>query len=51
MCLNGSSTQDLSGKEEAWNYYMEIFDVIEKRAQVIPHLPPMLSMLGKNFSR
>ena len=35
MCLNGSSSQDLSGKDEAWNYYMEIFDVIENRAQVI----------------
>ena len=34
MCLNGSSSQDLSGKEEAWNYYMEIFDVIENRSQV-----------------
>ncbi|XP_060556833.1 testis-expressed protein 11-like [Ruditapes philippinarum] len=28
LCLSGGSAQDISGKQDAWNYYMEIFDLI-----------------------
>ncbi|XP_052243425.1 testis-expressed protein 11-like isoform X5 [Dreissena polymorpha] len=30
LCLSGGGNQDLAGKEEAWNYYGEVLDLVNK---------------------
>ena len=48
LCLGGGSAQDISGKQDAWNYYMEIFELISTTQMVSQYMQS--SCVSKSFN-